>query len=364
MKPSLYIGLMSGTSMDGICATLVDLSSNPPVVIASIDQTYPQRLAAQLNAMISPDWTGSLSKCLDVDVEVGRAFAQATLAVIAKAGCATSEIVAIGHHGQTLWHQPESDTPSSLQIGDPNIIAEATKITVVADFRRRDIAAGGQGAPLTPAFHRHCFGNNKAAAVLNLGGIANLTILDSLLGFDSGPANTLLDTWCYKCTGNAYDDGGRWARSGNVDGELLEAFLNEPYFHRQAPKSTGRETFNLQWIENKLQGTSISNEGIQATLTELTAQSVYQALTKAAPETQKIIICGGGIHNSYLIERIQASAENMTVVSSSIYGIDPDQLEAIAFAWLAQQTLEGTPGNIPAATGASGSRVLGCIYHA
>ncbi len=359
---SIYLGLMSGTSMDGISAALVDFSTTLPKLISSSTTAYPKELSAKLNQMIDPEWRGSLQYLLSVDNEAGKAFALASTELIQESGIKAESITAIGHHGQTLWHQPDTDTPSSLQIGDPNIIAEMTGITVVADWRRRDIAAGGQGAPLTPAFHLHCFGQDKTKAVLNLGGIANLTILSTQTGFDTGPANTLLDAWIRACHEKDFDQNGEWARTGKVNAALLDQLIQEPYFQQQPPKSTGREKFNLNWIKAAIANKPYNKEDIQATLTELTAKSVCISLEAVAPDVTEVVVCGGGLHNLFLMERLRRNATNLSFISSAEYGIDPDYMEAIAFAWLAQQTVAGKPGNLPDATGAVGKRVLGGIY--
>ncbi len=348
--------------MDGINAALVDFSTTKPRLLASRNTPYPKDITDQLNQIIKPSWRGSLSELLSIDCKVGRAFARASCDLIEDSGITAESINAIGHHGQTVWHQPESETPSSLQLGDPNIIAEITGITVVADWRRRDIAAGGQGAPLAPAFHIYCFGDDKNKAVLNLGGIANLTILCNQTGFDTGPANTLLDTWIRHCQGKDYDKDGQWARKGTIDQQLLNSFLQDPYFQQLPPKSTGREKLNLEWIEKTIANTVYKNEDVQATLTELTAKTISQALATNASATSCVILCGGGTHNQFLVERLEQNAKHISFKSSAEYGLDPDTIEAMAFAWLAQQTLAGKPGNIPSVTGATGSRVLGCIY--
>ena len=354
--------------MDGISAALVDFSTTIPSLVAASNTPYSAELSDILNKIIKPEWRGSLHGLLSIDVKVGRAFAKACCELIAKSEIEPESITAIGHHGQTVWHHPQGDTPSSLQIGDPNIIAEATGITVIADWRRRDIAAGGQGAPLSPAFHLYCFNQATGKAVLNLGGIANLTILSTQDGFDTGPANTLLDTWTRHCLGKNYDEDGRWARTGKINKDLLGSFLQDPYFQQPPPKSTGREKFNLEWIIKHVKQTKTNRpyqqQDIQATLTELTTKTICMSLETIAPDINEVIICGGGIHNKFLIERLQKNAEKTSFCSSSKYGVDPDYMEAMAFAWLAMRTFEGKSGNIPTATAAIGERVLGGIYSA
>ena len=352
--------------MDGITAVLVRLSDGEaPELLAKSATPYPTELNRALERLIKPNWQGSLADLSQLDHSVAKTFAQAAQSVISPA--IKHEIAGIGSHGQTIYHSPPPNHPNSLQIGDPNIIAEETGLTVVADFRRRDMAANGQGAPLVPAFHNFVFGNLKRRGVLNLGGIANITSETengTLLGYDTGPANTLLDQWIQQSEGIAYDHEGQWAKNGALIPELLAELLTEPYFKQAPPKSTGRELFNLAWLQsklNKLQKT-LSNQDIQTTLTELTAKTVSMETEKRG--LRELIICGGGAHNSYLVERIENLLPKTQVTTSSQYGIDPDNMEAMAFAWLAKQTLKGLPGNTSQATGAKGPRILGGIYQA
>lgn len=353
--------------MDGIDAVLV--STEAPngrlCVIDTHEAAFPESLLQDIITLSqnsgSPDL---LARC---DHQLGCAFADAALAVVSKSGRTPEQVSGIGSHGQTIRHQPTPPHPFSLQLGDPNIIAERTGITTVADFRRRDMAAGGQGAPLAPAFHQAVFrkdGQNRC--LLNLGGIANITWLpasptEDVIGFDTGPANGLLDTWHHHHRGGPFDRDGAWARSGKINEALLAACLSEPYFQQPAPKSTGKELFNLNWLENRLRALgTIPAEDVQRTLLELTAISVARQLPAGTP--CHVYACGGGAHNSFLMERLQARMPANTLNTTEVLGIAPKWVEGAAFAWLAQQTLKGLAGNLPAVTGAKGERILGAIY--
>jgi anhydro-N-acetylmuramic acid kinase len=375
--PALYLGLISGTSADGIDAALVEFDSfanasnlsdhsfakpnksNPFRVIAAHTFAFPARwreltlALGQGQALVDLDTLGQL------DVALGEAFADAALALLARAKVAPSAVRAIGSHGQTIRHRPQLAHPFSLQIGCPHVIAERTGIRVVADFRRRDIAAGGQGAPLVPAFHAGIF--PAESAVLNLGGIANVTILPAsgaVLGFDTGPANCLLDAHAQRAFGVPFDAGAAIAASGRVNSEFLAQLLAEPYFDQPAPKSTGREYFNLDWAQSRFDFRPLNPRDVQATLLELTARSVAQALTSF--RMRGIWACGGGAHAPLLLERIGALT-NVPVKSTAHCQLDPDFVEAAAFAWLAYETLAGRPGNRVEVTGAVGPRVLGAV---
>ncbi|HWI24201.1 MAG TPA: anhydro-N-acetylmuramic acid kinase, partial [Lysobacter sp.] len=309
----------------------------------------------------------SLDELGALDVQVARSFAEAAAALLRKAGIHHAQVCALGSHGQTVRHRPEATHPFTWQLGDGNVIAERTGITTVADFRRRDVAAGGHGAPLVPAFHAALLHDaHENRAVLNLGGIANFTLLPAngtVRGFDTGPANALLDAWCERHTGHAFDAGGAFAAQGRIDGGLLARLLGEPWFAQPPPKSSGREQFHLRWVEERLLGTE-SAEDVQATLLELTAATVADALIAQQPDTRRVLVCGGGVHNPVLLERIAARLPQMHVESTAAHGLDPDFVEAMAFAWLARETLAGRPGNLPAVTGARGPRVLGVVYPA
>lgn len=364
-----YLGLISGTSADGIDAALVrfdgDATHARPEL--AFGRTYPwdpalrARLVelGQRTAMLTLDEVGEL------DVRIGRAFAQAAKAAIEASGVATADIAAIGSHGQTLRHRAQGEIPFTLQLGDPSTIAERCGLRVVADFRRRDVAAGGHGAPLVPAFHAatlHSDAEDRAA--LNLGGIANFTLLPAngaVRGFDTGPANGLMDAWCLRHSGQAYDTGGGFAAQGRIDEALLARLLDEPWFALPPPKSTGRDQFHLAWMESKLRGDEAPAD-VQATLLALSVRTIADALRAAQPHTQRVIACGGGVHNPLLMAALAAAMPGSVVESSAMHGLDPDFVEAMAFAWLARETLAGRPGNLPAVTGAAGPRVLGAIY--
>ncbi|MEJ7747594.1 MAG: anhydro-N-acetylmuramic acid kinase, partial [Luteimonas sp.] len=273
-----------------------------------------------------------------------------------------------GSHGQTVRHRPDAQHPFTWQLGDGNVIAERTGITTVADFRRRDVAAGGHGAPLMPAFHAAMLHSpDEDRAVLNLGGIANFTLLPrvgDVRGFDTGPANALLDAWCAQHSGQAFDAGGAFAASGRIDESLLARLLDNPWFALPPPKSTGREQFHLRWVQAQLGDARIGAADVQATLLELSAATVADALRATQSSTRRVLVCGGGVHNPLLLERIGARLPGVIVESTAAHGLDPDFVEAMGFAWLARETLAGRPGNLPSVTGATGSRVLGAVYPA
>ncbi|MGD8546354.1 MAG: anhydro-N-acetylmuramic acid kinase [Thiohalophilus sp.] len=362
-----YIGLISGTSMDGIDAALVAFDDRPQVV-AWHSHPLPEEVRQQLYQLQTPG-QDELARAMALDVTLGRLFAEAVGELLDKAGLKSSEITAIGSHGQTLRHSPDGPTPTTWQIGDPNLIAELTGITTVADLRRRDMAAGGQGAPLVPAFHADVFSDPEHnRAVLNIGGIANLTLLPAeparpVTGFDTGPGNGLMDAWINREQNQAYDRDGEWAASGHVHPGLLERLMNDPYFTRTPPKSTGREYFNLAWLEPQLAAfANLAARDIQATLCELTARTIADALQASMATVEEILVCGGGVHNRHLWQRLEELVTPASLASTAEAGIDPDQVEAAAFAWLAKQTLAGRPGNLTEVTGASHPVVLGAIY--
>ncbi len=365
--PELYIGLMSGTSLDGVDAALVEFDHRgPPRLLAAHAEAMPPALRAELHALAHAE-DDRLERVARADNRIARLFAHAAGALLEAAGVAPAAVRAIGSHGQTVRHAPDGDEPYTVQLGNPSLLAELAGITVVADFRRRDLAAGGQGAPLAPAFHAAFFGTpSHALGVVNIGGIANLSVLDAeggVHGFDTGPGNVLLDTWAAVHLDRPIDHGGDWAASGCPIGTLLERMLGEPYFAAPAPKSTGRELFNRDWLDRQLAGLDPVPApcDVQATLVELSAHSI--ALTARAASVTELLVCGGGVHNAALMARL-AQLAGCPVVSTAARGVDPDYLEAIGFAWLARQTLAGLPGNLPAATGAKGPRILGGIYPA
>jgi anhydro-N-acetylmuramic acid kinase len=294
-----------------------------------------------------------------------------------KRGISAKDVSAIGAHGQTVRHQPQrsTDTPAgagyTLQLNNPALLAELTGIDVVADLRSRDVAAGGQGAPLVPAFHRQVFSQtNATVAVLNLGGIANLSVLPAdpsapVLGFDCGPGNALMDAWCQRHTGQAFDASGAWAAGGQLLPDLLQRLRDDPYFSLPPPKSTGRDLFSLRWMEEKLKGfANAQPQDVQNTLTEFTASACADCVKSYAKDSKELIVCGGGAFNVRLLQRLQAGLPFLTVSTSEMHGLPPLEVEAAAFAWLARQTMQRQPGNLPSATGAAGPRILGAIYPA
>lgn len=365
----LYIGLMSGTSLDGIDAALVEINSNgKPQLLASHYQPYSTALQSEI-FQLSQDECIELKAMALLDQKLGRLYAKSILSLLAKHGYSASDIRAIGCHGQTIRHQPRP-TAFSLQIGDANQIAELTNITTVSDFRRRDIAAGGEGAPLVPAFHQHVFSkDNQPRQILNLGGIANVTVLTGVenksFGFDLGPANALSNEWVTQCWQLDYDKNGSIARSGSIQPELLDTWLTLEYFDLEPPKSTGRELFNLINIEKLTpQINTVKQEDVLTTLIELTAVSIGRGIKRWGYGSGKIFLCGGGAHNSYLIERIQYHLPNTQICLTDELGIPVDMVEACAFAWLAYRAINGLSGNLACATGAQGPRILGAIHPA
>jgi anhydro-N-acetylmuramic acid kinase len=365
-----FVGLMSGTSMDGIDAVLVEFGDHRCEIRASLSAQYPDELrAALINASQAPaecavDVIGKL------DHWVGECFRDAALALLKQCNVSAADVAAIGSHGQTLRHQPHAERPFTLQIGDPNIIAAGTGITTVADFRRADVALGGEGAPLTPAFHQWLFADPEVSrAVLNIGGIANVTILlvssKAVTGFDTGPGNTLLDGRARQDLEKPYDEDGAWAAEGTVSEELLQLLLSDQYFAAPAPKSTGFEYFNDAWLKAKISSLGKTEQApvdIQATLAELTARTIATAILENAPEVKEVLLCGGGVHNKDLLRRLADCLGGRKIASTADFGLHPDWVEAAAFAWLAGRRLQGKTGNLPEVTGASRPAVLGALY--
>lgn len=355
---------MSGTSVDGIDAVIVDLSNDNIQLIDQLCHPFADELTASIQHIIQHPNAISLDSLGALDIALGHAYADAVNALLKQANIDASNVTAIGNHGQTLRHQPDTELPFSLQIGNAAVIAERTNITTVADFRSRDIAAGGQGAPLVPAFHKTIFASDEESrVVLNIGGIANITILDGdkLQGFDTGPGNTLMDAICQHYADNPYDANGKLAAQGTVNQELLNALLAHPYFEQTPPKSTGRKLFNLEWLQSHLLDVETIHENdLLATLSSLSALTISNDIQRYAPNCQSVLVCGGGAHNKHLIQQIQEQL-NCPVESTENYGLSPDWVEAAAFAWLAKQTIEGQAGNLPSATGAQGERILGSI---
>ena len=354
--------------MDALDAVLVDFAAFPPKLIATHSHELNEDLRREILALAQPG-DNELDRQAQLDVRLGKLSAEVCLQLLEKAGIAANEIQAIGSHGQTVRHAPDARCPYTVQIGDPNTIVQLSGITTVADFRRRDMSVGGQGAPLVPAFHQALFlDDKKNRVILNIGGIANISILpadpsQAVIGFDTGPGNMLMDAWIQLYQSQPYDSDGDWARSGRVDAELLNQLLADPYLSQSPPKSTGRERYNLQWLKGQLSGEQ-STQDVQATLCELTASSIAYAVLQFAPNSDEIYVCGGGAHNSYLMERIKAYLDSCLVSTTAALGVDPQWVEAMAFAWLARQTLHALPGNLPAVTGASEAVILGGIYPA
>jgi len=362
-----FIGLMSGTSADAVDAALVRFEPTLELV-ATHPEPWPEALRESLLALATPG-ADEIHRLGVLDNAVARQFARAVQALLAGAGLPASRVRAIGSHGQTVRHDPGASDPYTLQIGNPSLLAELSGISVVADLRRRDMAAGGQGAPLAPAFHAaFCADPGEARAVVNIGGIANISLLPvdgAISGFDTGPGNALFDAWIQRHRGLPMDVDGGWGANGRVMPALLAALLKDPYFHSPPPKSTGREYFHLPWLEAYLGAfPGHRPEDVQATLQALTAQSIADGIRRFAPATARVLVAGGGVHNQALMDRLQTLLAPVPVTSVASLGVDPDYLEAMGFAWLAWRTLAGLSGNIPAVTGARGPRVLGGIYPA
>ena len=364
-----FIGLISGTSMDGIDAALINNINNIINVKATLSKSYPKKLREILLSIRDNPNKIDIDQLGQLDTWIGENFRDSAISLIKKSGMDRSQIRAIGSHGQTIRHQPKIKKPFSLQLGDPNIIAHGTKITTVSDFRRKDIAAGGEGAPLTPIFHKSLFSDNKNnRVILNIGGISNITILrkDSkeLLGFDTGPGNTLLDSWIKENKGDLYDKDGAWAKTGKTNKKLLKSMLSDPFFKILPPKSTGFEYFNSNWINKFLKDKNITPSDVQRTLVDLTAESIAIHIENFSKNTDEIILCGGGPKNITLSNALKDRMPSIRFNLTDDYGFNSDYLEAIAFAFLARQTLLKKPGNIKSVTGANEEIILGGIYRA
>jgi len=365
----LYIGLMSGTSLDGVDGVLVEFSDERSKVVQHAYLPFPAALGAEflhLNTT-GPD---ELHRAALAANALTRVYAQVVAELLARAGISPTSVTAIGAHGQTVRHRPQEfdNTGYTLQLNNPALLAELTEIDVVADFRSRDVAAGGQGAPLVPTFHHAMFARHgKTITVLNIGGISNLSVLqeETVLGFDCGPGNVLMDAWCLQHTGQPFDADGGWAASGRVHPLLLESMLQDPFFALPPPKSTGRDLFNRRWLSQHLAGfAQLTPEDVQATLTELTADTCAADVQRHGPGSESLIVCGGGALNTLLMRRLQAQLPYLRVVSSEILGLPPLQVEAAAFAWLARKAILRQTASLKSVTGARGARVLGAIYPA
>ena len=356
-----YLGAITGTSVDGLDIALIRMDGASPSLLAQDTAALPATLRTTLI-----DLGQSKGDRLDAlgaaDAALGRFIGEAVKSFMQRQGLTAAQVRAIGSHGQTVRHRPEGEPRFSMQIGDPNIIAEVTGVTTVADFRRRDLAAKGEGAPLAPSFHAAILGGaDELRVVLNIGGISNISVLrQPLVGFDTGPGNALLDDWCRRHRGQSYDADGAWAATGRLDRQLLQILKEDPYLARPPPKSTGKEHYNLGWLAKRLRP-SLKPEDVQRTLAEFTAAATVEAIQRWAPGAKRIIVCGGGRSNAFLMRRLAELAE-APVEAIDQHGWDGDAVEASAFAWLAHQRLTGTPANAPEVTGAQGPRVLGGVY--
>ena len=361
-----FLGMISGTSVDGVDAALCEFGERSCTVVAARTYAYPPAISDRIQALISSG-TGRLAEIGAIDVAVGRYFADCAIALLRSAGVKRGDVAAIGHHGQTIWHEPALPEPFSWQIGDPNSVAAITGVDTVADLRRLDMALGGQGAPLVPAFHEWLFASATVpTVVVNIGGISNITWLAPgrpVLGFDTGPGNTLLDAMARRCLDRPFDDRGLWAASGKPDPALLEKMLQEPYFARPAPKSTGRELFNDLWLQRQLteSGRGAVDVNVAATLLELTARSIADAIAALGTKPGRLIACGGGCKNDALIARLGALT-GLRPQTTAAFGLDPDFVEAAAMAWLARARTTRAPGNLPTVTAARKAAVLGALY--
>ena len=357
---------MSGTSLDGIDVVLADFSLSPPSLPGTFYLPYAGDLRQRL-LDLHHSGNDELHRAAMLSNELARRYADAVASLLNKSGVKPQSVTAIGCHGQTVRHCPQPGKGYTIQLGNAALLAELTGITVVADFRSRDIAAGGQGAPLVPKFHQALFADlQKHRVIVNIGGISNLTSLTptgGVTGFDCGPGNLLMDAWCLRHLGKAYDQNGTWAGSGKVIPALLEKLLTLQFFLLPPPKSTGREVFNLSWLESYLSGEE-KPEDVQATLLQLTVSAISSSVLAYFPNAVEIYLCGGGARNAELVARLQVALPGKKVELTDALGVDADWLEAFAFAWLAQQAIVGNPGNLPDVTGAKGARLLGAIYRA
>jgi len=367
----LYLGLMSGTSADAVDVVATDFSGTIPHLVGSLSIPTPAELKESIHSISVPG-INEIDRMGQLDHALGLFFSEALNQLIDLLGIDRASIRAIGSHGQTIRHRPPGslEYPFTLQIGDPNIIAQQTGITTIGDFRRRDMAAGGQGAPLVPAFHQAIFHSQDIdRVVINIGGMANISWIPRIghtTGFDTGPGNVLLDGWILRHLSKNYDANGDWGGSGTMNKPLLDLLMQHPFFAQPHPKSTGREVFNLDWLDSQLAklNTALAPDDIQATLVELTAISITTHILKLSTEPCEAFVCGGGAFNRYLMERIALHLHNATVNTTQALGVAPQWVESMAFAWLAKQTMEHKPGNLTAVTGAKEPVILGGVYFA
>ena len=362
---ALYVGLMSGTSMDGIDVALIDCFTQKPHLVATHSKPWPDSIRLQLQQVQQLD-DEAIFGLHELDRAIAVQFAEATLELLDVAGTDVNEVIAIGSHGQTIRHRPQADKPFSLQLGNGQHIADRTGIQTVSDFRSADIEAGGEGAPLATAFHNTVLrSKNENRSLVNIGGIANITLLPAdesrpVTGYDTGPGNNLMDGWIKRHKSLPYDNNGDWARSGQLNDALLASLKADAYFQLPPPKSTGFEHFNQDWLQQH-NVDALPAEDVQATLCELTAATIADAVLASDTQVDRVLICGGGVHNSYGLARLQSRLVNIPVESTGMHGVQPDWVEAMAFAWLAQCHLENRPGNLPSVTGARESVVLGIL---
>lgn len=366
MPRALYVGVMSGTSADGIDACLVGFEPGGPHLRGHVHRPYP---AALRRAALAAAEAGDLAAVTELDVRLADEYAAAVEALLAHCGIERTRVRAIGCHGQTVLHRPDGPCPTSVQAGDPHRLAIRTGIDVVADFRRADMAAGGQGAPLAPAFHAAAFASaDEPRAIINIGGMANVTLLPTdgrVTGFDTGPGNVLLDAWIERHGAEPYDRNGRWAASGETDTGLLADLMADPYFAQAPPKSTGREYFNARWLDDRLGRRAGDRPAdVQATLAELTARSIASALAEHGNGVTRAMVCGGGAYNEDLMARLRAAMPERRVETTAVLGIAPECVEPVAFAWLAYRRVRGLPGNRPEVTGARVALCLGALVRA
>ena len=360
-----YIGMLSGTSRDGVDAVLVNFSHGSMRILHASCVQYPAALRQKLDQLLETGKAPTMDVAGALDEQLGRFFARVAQNLVAEAGMEMSDIDAIGSHGQNVWHQPDADPAVSMQLGNPAIIAKNTSSVTVGNFRMADVAAGGQGAPLAPLLHLQMFQSDQEdRAVLNIGGIANLTFLPAsggVSGFDCGPGNCLMDAWTMRHLQKTYDDNGRWAATGQVNDQLLDRLLRDPYFNQAAPKSTGLEHFNSTWLDAALSGLLLSEADVQATLAELTAASIANSVRDTFI-VKRVLVCGGGAHNAFLMRRLSTLLPEVVVETTSRYGVDPDWVEGLLFAWLARERLLEHKQDTPPITGASQPVLLGDVH--
>ena len=366
---ALFVGLMTGTSVDAVDAALIDVDAHPPRLVEALAWPIPDALRAGVHALIASKGAAPASTAWRIDAELGALYALAVEELLRRSGVDRRGIAAIGCHGQTVMHAPGDEPALTVQLGDPNRIAAATGIAVVADFRRIDVALGGEGAPLAPAFHAEFLRADRGRVVLNVGGIANATLLPAdagapAVGFDTGPGNTLLDAWCRRHRGTPMDTDGDWGRGGQVVQALLEALLAEPYFERAPPKSTGRELFDMDWLDRRIAASAprAAARDVQRTLCELTALSAARAIEAHASWAEEVLVAGGGCHNPVIMDALAAHLPSRAVSTTAPAGIDPDWVEAVAFGWLASRALAGDSVDLTAITGARRAAVLGGLF--